>query len=166
MLPERGGERQRHTEAWPWGVIMVFGAFYFCVGHWFSSNSNCRKLLRLDGWWEIRSQPSVGFLNVFAVIGLTSWKAAEGWEGQQVRHCSESKRGFYWDWRRIGARVDLRRGHLKEGGKCLAPLGSELVRVAGILRPVFRQANVGTWDRELDSVLWRNSHMTHQPLCL
>lgn len=37
----------------PWGAIMVFEAFQFSAGHWFSSNPNCWAL-RL--WWLMGNQ--------------------------------------------------------------------------------------------------------------
>ena len=76
----------------------------------------------------MRSQLSAGFLNLLAVIGLPSWKAAEDWGGQQGQNCSESRRGLCWEGGREGGReINARqvpRGkavpRLEE--KCLIPL--------------------------------------------
>lgn len=110
---------------------MAFGAFHSSAGHWFSSSPSCKKLLPLDGLWEIGSWLSVDFLKVFSVIGLLSWKITEGWERQQVQNYFEARRGF-WDekgdkcWAGTG-----RKGHSVEGEECFIPLVPESVRLQG-----------------------------------
>lgn len=146
-----------------WGLIMVFGAFHFTAGHWFNSNPNCWKLLGLDCWWEIRSWLWFGILKVLPIIGFLCWRTLKTGKDDRYRtilrprgdsagvgrgmHAGQAQRGNTVQWR-------------EENVLFLWPR-----KVPGLPGSwTCRQISLGTLDRGLDCIPWRNSCLTHRPL--